>query len=114
MENCLIPHQASIDLSLKLRVNTVWHILTVMLLPNENETSYTKKEQYSTKDGLPFVCSFVHLCIGLVKFDTVHCKKKVKASNHFFPFSCKLQATCRSPEGGDQSLKLTKQKRMLK
>lgn len=55
MENCLISHQVSIDLALHLRLNTVWHLLTVMFLPNEDDTSYTKKEEYCTKDGLPFV-----------------------------------------------------------
>jgi len=50
----------------------VWHLLTVMFLPNEEETGDTKKEQHSTDDGLPLVRPSVHFRVALVEFDTVH------------------------------------------
>lgn len=51
-------------------------LLTVHFLPDEDEARYAKKEKHSTKDGLPLICSFVHFCIALIEFDTVHWGRK--------------------------------------
>jgi len=70
-ENFLISHQISTDLS-DSGGNTIQRLLTIHFLPNEDEARYAKKEEHSTKDSLPLICPFVHFCIALIEFDTVH------------------------------------------
>lgn len=82
-------------------------VLTEVLLPDEDESGETKEEQHSPQDGLPLVCPFVHLCVGLVEFHPIHWgKKKHQILSFNFPWD--LQVTRNSAEGGERSLRLPK------